>query len=620
MRPAHALKVNKTVGFPVRWVFFDVETRTVDKTEEGAEQGLVTGWAVSVILNSDRQVKRQTWFRFEKAGEFWNFVKAFTRKAHKVVLCAHNIAFDFTVLRGFEGLDRLGFYPKTLYLGGGVVIGKWVDRTPQDYEREKKEIQQGTRKRVSPVTTIELRDSVNYYRMPLARVGSVLGLEKLDCDVLTADVEELSIYCHRDVEILQAAVLTFLRFVGEHDLGFLAPTVSSQAFTAFRHRYYHRTIYIHNRGDVCNVERSAYFGGRTEAFFIGDYHGSSVSVLDVNSLYPSVMRGNLFPRKLEMRLRESTLTRLGPVLDQKCLIAKCQIETDTPCYPLRHEGRLVFPIGSFETTLCSPEMRMALERGHLKGISNVCVYDPDEMFTDYVDALYALRLKLQTEGNKPYSQLAKDLMNHLYGKWGQMGDNWEEIGTCDPSEIRIEEIFDLDLGRTVQTRFLGGRIERLIDREESYNSFAAIAAHTTSYARVKLWGLIEKAGRENVLYCDTDSLFVNQAGYHRIEGEISPATLGKLKVEKQVEKLEVYGAKDYVLDGIVKLKGIRKNAQQISPGVYRQDQFPSFKAALRSPDPNVYRIKTIVKRLSRDYRKGTVLSTGVVVPLVFPLP
>jgi hypothetical protein len=619
MRPAHALKGNKTVGFPTRWVFFDVETRTIDENEDGALQALVLGWAVYCELDSGRQLKRQKWLCFRESSVFWGFVKSCIKKQHKLVLCAHNIGFDFTVLRGFDGLKSIGFFPKSLFLSGGIVIGKWVDRTSEEYKNEAKEVKTGTRKRITQCTTVEIRDSANYYRMPLARVGQTLGIEKIDCDVFTAGEEELSVYCKRDVEILQAAVFCFLQFVGENDLGCLAPTVSSQAFTAFRHRFYHRTIFIHNSEKVCELERLAYCGGRTEAFRIGEIADSPVYVLDVNSLYPSVMRGNLFPRKLEMVLPECRLTRLEAVMERKCLVGRALIDTDVPCYPYRLGGRLVFPVGQFEATLCTPEIAVALERGHLKGLRDVAVYDADQMFTDYVNHMYALRQHLQDIGNKPYGQIAKDLLNHLYGKWGQQAEEWEQVGVCDPNEIRIDKSWNIDEGRMVQTRFMGGKIERMVEKEESYNSFAAIAAHVTSFARVYLWSLMEKAGRTNVLYCDTDSLFLSATGRHRIEDFVHPTSLGMLKEEKVIQKLTIYGAKDYVFDGIIKLKGIRANARLMPDGGYSQAQFPSLKACLSSENPNEYRIKTIVKRLSREYHKGVVQANGCVSPFRLPL-
>ncbi|MBA7635996.1 hypothetical protein ES703_43609 [subsurface metagenome] len=65
------------------------------------------------------------------------------------------------------------------------------------------------------------------------------------------------------------------------------------------------------------------------------------------------------------------------------------------------------------------------------------------------------------------------------------------------------------------------------------------------------------------------------------------------------------------------LKGIRKNATQISEEVFRQEQWPSFRGLLRSGEPDSYTVGSTVKHLSREYTKGIVSPDGVVVPIVF---
>ncbi|GAI80100.1 unnamed protein product, partial [marine sediment metagenome] len=65
------------------------------------------------------------------------------------------------------------------------------------------------------------------------------------------------------------------------------------------------------------------------------------------------------------------------------------------------------------------------------------------------------------------------------------------------------------------------------------------------------------------------------------------------------------------------LKGIRKNATQITDGVFRQEQWPSFRGLLRSGEPDTYTVGSTVKHLSREYTKGVVSPDGIVEPFVF---
>lgn len=152
--------------------------------------------------------------------------------------------------------------------------------------------------------------------------------------------------------------------------------------------------------------------------------------------------------------------------------------------------------------------------------------------------------------------------------------------------------------------------------EETRHSFPAIAAHVTAYARQYLWRLMETAGVGNYYYCDTDSLFVNRAGYANLTAYLDNDRLGGLKVEKQVQELRIFGLKDYVADDKITLKGIRRNAVQITATRYRQEQWPSLQGLLVAADTQSYTTISREKNLYRDYRKGLVKTTGEIVPFL----
>jgi hypothetical protein len=155
--------------------------------------------------------------------------------------------------------------------------------------------------------------------------------------------------------------------------------------------------------------------------------------------------------------------------------------------------------------------------------------------------------------------------------------------------------------------------------EETQNSFTAIASHVTEYARFYLWELFEKAGIENVYYCDTDSLFIPKKYMKRLKSVMHKTRLGALSLKGEATDFQVFGAKDYIFDGKKTLKGIRSDAEEIEENVFRQLYFPSLKTLLREENLDGFPIKRIIKKLSREYRKGTVTDSGIVEPLVFPL-
>jgi hypothetical protein len=91
--------------------------------------------------------------------------------------------------------------------------------------------------------------------------------------------------------------------------------------------------------------------------------------------------------------------------------------------------------------------------------------------------------------------------------------------------------------------------------------------------------------------------------------------LGMLKVEWESESMIINGLKDYVVDGTAKIKGIRKDAEEVSPGIFTQEQFRGIEGMIRDGDMDRILIRTVTKKLMRQYLKGQVAETGRVFPL-----
>ncbi|GAI91252.1 unnamed protein product, partial [marine sediment metagenome] len=75
------------------------------------------------------------------------------------------------------------------------------------------------------------------------------------------------------------------------------------------------------------MERESYKGGRVECFFLGSLENDSYYMLDVNSLYPFVMRSNPFPVKYIRISHNYTVGGLHRIVRTKAVVAKVLIET-----------------------------------------------------------------------------------------------------------------------------------------------------------------------------------------------------------------------------------------------------------------------------------------------------
>lgn len=593
MRKAHFLKENKGTEIPTRCIFFDTETKTTQVDLDTSKLELWFGQALYRRRRKGNEWTGGEWHTFKTGSDCWQFIVSKCAAKTKLYLYAHNLIFDLTTTKGISWLKAHGW----------VITRAIVDDPPTIITARKGK------------ATIQMIDSFNYFKVSLADIGKSFGLDKLPMPSRRSKMEIWETYCKRDVEVLSRAMLGYFDFVVTNSLGNYAFTMASQAFAAFRHRFMRHRVFVHSNEKALLLERDAYHGGRTEAFFIGERRGSFFT-LDINSMYPYVMADSLYPTRLLTVLETATKDALKKYLRTRCVVSDVWVHTPDPVYPVIKDGKLIFPVGRFRATLTSPELSYALAQDHVSVVFRTAIYEAEQLFQLYVTSFYDWRQQYNEQGNQAFAVLCKYMLNSLYGKFGQTGRVYTESGRIDDNVIKTWEEWDVDTHTLRKFRAFGGIIQELERDGESYNSSPAIAAHVTAEARMYLWKLILLAGRENVFYVDTDSLTVNQQGYHNLLLYYGNKELGLLKVEKRFRHLVIHGAKDYRFGDKTRIKGIRKSAREVSPGVFEQDRFSKFKGMVRRGDLDTMTVTRQTKHLSRVYNKGEVQSNGQVLPFV----
>lgn len=573
-------------------MFLDCESNILTDATGKQSHTFKLGWAAHWFRGRSKRPESVKWRKLNEPRDWWDFVDDCVEPKHTTVAFAHNLPFDLVMTGGFPALVKRGWSIKMLYYANGVTIIQC--------KREK--------------VKLLLLDTLNFYKAALREIGDTIGLHKGDVDFDTVSIDELSDYCKNDVNIILRLMQGYVAFILKNELGNFSMTISGQAFRAYRHRFMGCEINIHDNERATALERRAYYGGRSEAFRVGDMTGGPYHQVDINSMYPFIMRKFSFPYKLRGILGHTPLSGMRRGIKHEQCIAVCQVTTDEPVYPYRHRGRLLFPVGTFRTTLSTPEVAYALEHGHLDRVETCCLYKRGILFRRWVDEMYKLRQAAKSSGNKLEETMVKLLMNSLYGKFGQRSETWTEIDIEPDMPDGVYEYYDRAIGRMGKMRFICGTTWELTEVGEASESFPAIAAHVTAFSRMYLWELIGKAGRENVFYMDTDSLIVNDEGLTRLRPYLNPSKLGMLKLEMSADELVIYGPKDYRHGEKVRTKGIRKTAVEIAPNTYRQQQWASLAGVIEQGMTDTYFVKDVVKRLKRVYRKGVVTPQGYVEP------
>lgn len=591
--PQRLLHKNHRVNFPRRMLFFDTETKKqiVGDTEK---HRMDIAWSCYWRRRGGGDKDTETWKFWEGTYPLAKYIEGLTHQKESLWVFAHNAFFDLQVSDFFYYFTKWGWVLDFVFDKGLTYI--------LVIHKEKQ--------------SIKVVSTTNYFDTSLKEVGKLVNLEKLEVDFEKISREDLSTYCRRDVEIMMRALKLYFEFIRVNDLGKFGLTRASQAFNAYRHRFMNTKIYIHTNEKAVELERSAYMGGRVECFRFGEQKGGPFLSLDVNSMFPYIMKNVPLPVRLIDYRVGPPLHIIEAGLRKFCMVAHVSLDTNIPLYAVRRNFKVIFPTGRFKAYVCTPLLTEAMKRGHLIKIHCLSAYEVGTLFSEYVDFFYMLKQRYKKEGNAILEKTAKIFLNSLYGKFAQWSSLEERIEdkTCD-GYYRLETL-DLVTGETEIEYKLFNTIVRQWGKEPAKNSLIAISAHITEWARLILWNIIEGIGKNRVLYCDTDSIKIRKEFLPFVSYPIDPDKLGSLKVEGEFKDFTIWGAKNYITEKERRIKGIPRSAEEIDEFTFKYPSFPKQATHMRHRIMRHHIVEQMIKEAKPRYDKGDVLPDGTTRPYV----
>ena len=255
--------------------------------------------------------------------------------------------------------------------------------------------------------------------------------------------------------------------------------------------------------------------------------------LDVNSLYPSVMRNHNNPLPFGTPIFFKGQYKQNPIYPLYTQMLRCQFELKPGKIPtLQIKHSLDFKGNEYLTSSNGEEVTICLNSVDLDiFFDHYNVYNPEYlsgwmfkasvgMFDKYIDKWMANKIKAGKEGNKGFRFISKMFLNSLYGKYGQ--------------DIRMVNKVPY---------YKDGQVCYYYSEPKSRKGlYIATASFITSYARRVTITAFQKitddynAGKSDIqaIYADTDSLHCLSPGFKLPEGlDIDPFKLGAWKYESK---------------------------------------------------------------------------------------
>ena len=396
---------------------------------------------------------------------------------------------------------------------------------------------------------ISFFDSLKLLNFSVEEVAKAfnLSIKKLEIDYKAKRekghkiTDEEKEYLKHDVMIMSLALEKMFEMkitrmtIASNAMNFFKDTISKKRFEEwFKPPLYDKDL------------RQAYKGGFTYLNEI--YRGKEVKegiVLDVNSLYPSVMYyspmpygegiyfdGKYVPDKL-YNLYIQNITCQFRI--KKDMIPTIQIKNNLSFVPTEY---LSSSNGeSINLTLTNVDLKLFLEHYDIYDVSYNWGWkykSSTKIFKRYIDYWNELKVKATKEGNKPLRTIAKLMLNSLYGKFAASPEGRSKIPYLDNNIVKY----------------------KLSELEKRTAYYLPISIFITSWARDKTIRSAQ-AVYHRFIYADTDSL--------HLEGTdipenllISDTELGKWKIESTFKRGKYLRQKCYIEDAVTPVDEIEK--------------------------------------------------------------
>lgn len=553
--PPHYIRKNEAARVPSRLIIMDSEALT-DRSSSGEVQRWRCGAAMFVHWTSKGNIHR-TVRSYDHAEELWADITSFTRKRQRTVLYAHNLPYDLRITQALSWLPRAGFELTAIRIASQGAWSKWARGTG----------------------SLTLCDSASLFPVTVHTLGRFLGTPKLPLPE-NSDHAAWKERCIRDVEILGATMVEYFRWLKTGVAGNWQVTGAGQSWAHWKHMHYTHPVLVHDDASATEAERRAMWTGRAESWQWGKDITAPVFEWDWQNAYPRIVRDRPIPVKLVGNARGTSIRDLQVLMNRWIVLADVTVTTDRPLVPAKHEGRILWPVGTFDTTLWQPELELLLDAGATIRVTRVWLYKGEPALASWAD--WILRELHERSAGRPRwaGVLLKHWSRTLIGRFATRWQDWELLGHDPVERVMTGRMHNVDTGEDSEFMQIGHDVHIMTGLVESDDSCPQVTSYVMSLARQQLWEAIQAAGEQNVLYIDTDSLVVNVRGNERMKAATRAGRFPGLRLKGSHSGYEIYGPRAAIIGGETKLAGIPRGAVRTSETQWIGEVWTQFERAI----------------------------------------
>lgn len=543
-RIEHWVRLNHQTRSPHRWVAVDSEAhRTPDELGERQtfRLAVATRWT-----DDGGKTRGEATAVHDTPESLWEWISEFTRPGKRTVMWCHNLDYDLQLCQAFHVLPKLGWRLVWSNLDSQVSMAKWS----------------------RDGATLVMTDTFTWCPKPLDVLGHLLGIDKPALPEEDDSREAWITRCMADVEITVRLVKTILDFVRENELGNMQMSGAGMGYAMWRHKFLTDKILVHANPYAIEAERAAMHTGRAEAWRHGVYNNTQLTEWDLKNAYTRIARDHELPRKLVRYDPRPTMGRYRNWVRDWRVLASVRVTTDSPVVPVNHDGREIWPVGQFETTLWDCEIDLALQEGatitplrmwgYLKA---PCMRAWAQHTLDVLDTEPAWVPPVMLVWYKHQARATIGRCGVRYANWEHQGPDWLDITGLS--------LAGSDDG-TPATRLLhiGGEVYEETGKVEGRDSVPQIPSWIAARCRVELWEAMRAAGLAHVYYVDTDSLMVDEEGDEAMRRFAQEHPELGWRVKGRYRAAEIHGPRQIIVEDVPRISGVPKRARRTDEATF----------------------------------------------------